>query len=95
MSECGLTAHAAEYMLEVVRTIVEVDVASFDSSLLADSVSSSIRRYQGQVVAQPVVEGQVRSGFPGILGKRAEHTTGACLLVYVGSESGDGDVDKE
>ena len=67
------TAHAARrrYMLEDIRTIVEVDVASFDSSLLADRVSGSKGGYQGQVVAQPVVEGQVRSGFPGILGKRA------------------------
>src|SRR6202011_2562208 len=70
-------------VLQYVSTVGVVGIAGLDATLLANRVDGSVGRNQGQVVAQTIVNGQVRSRLPGVLEKRTEQPTESRLLVDI------------
>src|SRR5262245_4666399 len=79
-------------MLNHVSTVVEVNVAGFNSTLLSNGFSGAKGRNECEVVAQSEVQSQTRSSFPGVLDKSAEHAARPRLLIHIAAVGAVGDV---
>ncbi len=85
-SEAPHTARRGEF-LEDICAAAEIKIPGFDSALLTDGGVRSVWRNKGAIVAEAKIEGQLRSGLPGVLNEQTQYAAGASRLMHISTVS--------